>query len=105
MAMAAIKKPVRYYPQPRQCPTLRAGCLDLWETFDPEIYPAHCRASMDYMPSVIRHEFAVLLALDEECSLSLPQIARFDALLLEYHRAVTPEDIVKHSRKLREVTT
>lgn len=105
MPAAAIKKPFRCYPQPRQRPTLRAGHVDFWEAFNPESYPAHCQASMDYMPSLIRHEFTVLLALDEACSLSHPQMARFGALLMEYHRAVTPEDVARHRRKLREVTT
>lgn len=102
MSGAEIKKPFRCILPSRQRPRLPIGHLDLWESFNPDTYPAHCRAAMDCMPPLIRHEFAALMALDEECALSLRQIARFDALLLEYHRAVTPETFAQHSRQLDE---
>jgi len=105
MSGVEIKKPLRCTLQSRRRPRLPQGRLDLWESFNPDTYPAHCRASMDYMPLLIRHEFAALMALDDECALSLRQIARFDALLLEYHRAVTPERFAQHSRELEETTS
>lgn len=105
MSGVEIKKPFRCTLQSRQRPTSPSGRLDLWESFNPDTYPAHCRASMDYMPPLIRLEFAALMALDDECALSLRQIARFDALLLEYHRAVTPEKFAQHSRALEGMTS
>ena len=105
MSELEIDKPFYYTLQLRQRPILPSSRLDLWESFNPDTYPAHCRASMDYMPPLIRHEFAALMALDDECALSLLQMARFDALLLEYHRAVTPEKFAQHIREFEETTT
>ena len=105
MSGVEIKKPFRGTLQSRQRPTLPYGRLDLWESFNPDTYPAHCRAAMDCMPPLIRHEFADLMALDEECALSLRQIARFDTLLLEYHRSVTPETFAQHRRALEGTTS
>lgn len=105
MSGVEIRSPTRCTLQSRQPPRLLPGRLDLWKSYNPDTYPAHCRASMDYMPSSIRQEFAALLALDDACALSLRQMARFDALLLEYHRAVTPEKFAQHIRQFGAAIT
>lgn len=104
MSGVDVEKPMYCTLRLRQRPILPDGCADLWGSFNLDTYPAHCRASMDYMPPLIRHEFAALMALDDECALSLRQLARFDALLLEYHRAVTPEKFAQHIRELEAPT-